>query len=122
MKLPARQLAAVAALALAVISLGVLLALLSADPLMGLFDSGRFSARVMPEPERIPDAELAKLRWHGRILIQPAAVRRQGQSLTELLQWYDLDPRYVEAAVNAEHLDPAHVPAEPFGVVLLNEN
>jgi hypothetical protein len=121
MSVPAKQ-AALACALLAVISVSVLLAARSADPLLGLFDSGRFSSRVMPEPVRIPDEALAKLRWHSRILLQPAAARRQGESLEDVFRWYDLDPRYVEATVKEEHLDPGHVPVQPFGVVLLNEN
>jgi len=115
-------------LALVVISVSVLLVARSRDPLLGLWDSGRFSSRVMPEPELIPDEELGKLRLHRHILFQPAAAQSQGgpggqgNSLPELFKWYDLDPRYVDATVNAQHLDPTQVPSEPFDVVLVNDN
>lgn len=117
-----RQTLAMLALLLVVICGIVLLVARSRDPLLGLWDSGRFSSRVMPEPERMADEELGRLRLQRRILFQPAAGPPQGESLAELFRWYDLDPRYVEATVNAQHLDPQRVPSEPFDVVLLNDN
>jgi hypothetical protein len=109
-------------LLLAVISVSVLLRERGSEPLLGMWDSGRFSSRVMPEPQSIPDDQLAKLRWHHRIKLQPAAESRQGGRLDELFRWYELDHRYVDATVSADHLDPSHVPTDPFDVVLLNEN
>ena len=117
-----RQMLTVLALVLVVINLTVLMVARSRDPLLGLWDSGHFSSRVMPEPEMIADEELGKLRLHRHILFQPAAAQQQGDSLPELFKWYDLDPRYVDATVTTQHLDPAHVPTEPFDVVLVNDN
>ena len=119
---PLKQMLMLIALVLVVVCAVVLAVAHSRDPLLGLWDSGRFSARVMPEPERIPDEELSKLRLHRRIVFQPAPGQRQGQSLPELFRWYDLDPRYVDATSGAQQLDPSHVPSDPFDVVLLNEN
>lgn len=117
-----RQMLTLLALVLVVISLSVLLVARSRDPLLGLWDSGHFASRVMPEPELIADEELGKLHLHRHILFQPAAAQRQAESLPELFKWYDLDPRYVDATVNAQHLDSTQVPSEPFEVVLVNDN
>jgi hypothetical protein len=109
-------------LIMVVICLSVLVQVHRSDSLLGLWDSGRFSSRVMPEPHRIPDEQLARLGWRHRISFQPSTERRQGETLEELFKWYDLDRRYVDATVNTEHLDPTHVPQDPFDVVLINEN
>ena len=105
-----------------VICLGVLVQVHRSDSLLGLWDSGRFSSRVMPEPHRIPDEQLARLGWRHRISFQPGSGRSQGETLEELFKWYDLDSRYVDATVSTEHLDPTRIPSDPFDVVLINGN
>lgn len=125
-----KQMGTILALLLVVISLGALWVAGSRDPLLGLWDSGHFSSGVMPNPELIPDEELVKLRVRRHIVFRPAHGQPPGQnpsqnpgdSLAELFKWYDLDARYVDATVSAEHLDPERVPSEPFEVVLINDH
>jgi hypothetical protein len=109
-------------LLLVVICLSVLLVTHRGDSHLGLWDSGRFSSKVMPEPQRITEDQMAKLGLHARISLQPTPDGRQGQTLEELFGWYDLDARYVDATVNANRIDPSHVQNDPFYVVLINDN
>jgi hypothetical protein len=111
-----RRLFATVAIVLAVVSLLQLLQARRTDSLLGLFDSGRLSSKVMPDPVKIPeDQPLGPLR-HGRISLQ--ADPGKGSNLTEVFQWYGLDQRYVDATVQMDHLDPTQVPSEPFEIIL----
>jgi len=90
------------------------------DSLLGLWDSGRFSSQVMPEPVPIPEEQLVRLVRRHRISFQ--AKPEEGRNLAEIFQWYDLDTRYVDATVKTDELDPTKFPTDRFDVVLLNEN
>jgi hypothetical protein len=92
------------------------------DSLLGLWDSGRFSSKVMPELARIPEEQLQKMGGRRRIMLQASPDRKEGQNLVELYKWYDLDQRYVDATVRADALDPTRIPSDPFEVVLINSN
>jgi hypothetical protein len=111
-----RRLLATLAIVLAVVSVLQLLQELRADSSLGFWDSGRLSARVMPEPVKIPEEQLGRLLRHRRISLQVDPAK--GQNLTEVFQWYGLDQRYVDATVQMDHLDPTRVPSDPFDVVL----
>jgi hypothetical protein len=90
------------------------------DSSMGFWDSGHFSARMMPDPIPVPDDQLQPLGRTQRISLQPSP--SEGANLLEVLRWYGLDSRHLKPIVKANGLGSmTEIPSNAIDVVLEEE-
>jgi hypothetical protein len=86
------------------------------NPLLGFWDSGRFSKEQWPQPVPLPDDQMAKLTSAHRISLSAS---KEGNDLLQVFKWYGLDESYLRATVKANSLgDDRTIPSYPIDIVL----